>query len=131
MSFLNRNAHWLLRLALASVFLNHGLNKFLNIGQLAWIMKIPAIIIFIMALIEITGAALIIIGAFLKTWVTRLGAVLLIPVTLSAIFILFCGQWGFSTGISHLIGSMQLQVTMLFIELYFLIKPNKKYITLD
>ncbi|MCH7507657.1 MAG: hypothetical protein IID60_10185 [Proteobacteria bacterium] len=40
MNFLTQNAHWFLRIALASVFIFHGLLKFLNLEAFAQMLPI-------------------------------------------------------------------------------------------
>jgi putative oxidoreductase len=119
------HAHWFLRLALASVFLYHGLGKFPQLTQLAGMMKMPVAMITLVALAETVGSVLILLGGFLKDWMTRLGALLLIPVMLGAIFMVHWGQWNnFAHTESHPMGGMEFQVTLLCIQLYLLIKGN-------
>lgn len=119
------HAHWFLRLALASVFLYHGLGKFPQLTQLAGMMKMPVAMITLVALAETVGSVLILLGGFFRDWMTRLGAFLLIPVMLGAIFMVHWGQWNnFAHTESHPMGGMEFQVTLLCIQLYLLIKGN-------
>lgn len=118
-------AHWCLRIALASVFLYHGLTKFPMLGQLAEMMKMPVYMIALIALMETGGAVLILLGGFLKDWMTRLGALMIIPVMLGAIFMVHWGQWNnFAHTETHPMGGMEFQVTLLLIALYLFIKGN-------
>ena len=117
-------AHWFLRIALASVFLYHGLTKFPMLSQLSEMMNMPVAFILLIALMETIGAILILLGGFLKDWMTRIGALLLIPVMLGAIFMVHWGQWSFIASESHPIGGIEFQVVLLCIQLYLLIKGN-------
>lgn len=121
---LMKHAHWLLRLSLAAVFLYHGAGKFPMLQQMADMMKMSVFMVLMVALAETGGALLILIGGFTKDWVTRLGAILLIPVMLGAIFMVHWGQWSFMASETHPMGGMEFQVVLLSIQLYFLIKGN-------
>ena len=118
------HAHWLLRVALASVFLYHGLTKFPQLSQLSGMMKTPVFVVVMVALAETIGPILILLGGFLYGWMTRLGALLLVPVMLGAIFKMHWGQWSFMSTESHPMGGIEFQVTLLLIQLYLLIKGN-------
>ena len=45
MNALQNNAHWLLRIALASVFLFHGFGKVANVAGFAEMMGLPVLIV--------------------------------------------------------------------------------------
>jgi putative oxidoreductase len=122
---LSKSAHWFLRIAIGSVFLYHGLGKFPQLNQMALMMKMPVAMVFILALTEVVGAILILAGGFLKSWTTRLGAVLLIPIMLGAIFMMHWGRWSFVPSETHPMGGIEFQVTLLLILLYLLVKGNK------
>lgn len=92
MNVLTRYAHWLLRIALASVFLYHGIGKFPQLPQLGQMMQLPVFIVLLVALAETVGSILILVGGFWKDWMTRLGALMQIPVMLGAIFMVHWGQ---------------------------------------
>jgi putative oxidoreductase len=115
---LARHAHWALRLAILSVFLYHGLDKFGNLGGFAEMAGMPVAVAFLVALAEAGGAVLVFVGGFLKDWMTRLGAMAIIPVMLGAIFMVHWGQWHFMATESHPMGGMQFQVTLLAIVVY-------------
>ncbi len=121
---LNKQAHWLLRIALASVFLYHGIGKFPHLSQLAEMMKMPVALIFLLATMETFGALFVLLGGFWKEWATRLGALLLMPPMLGAIALVHWPQWNFVATKSHPMGGMEFQVTLLLIEIYLLIKGN-------
>jgi len=121
---LARHAHWALRLALLSVFLYHGLDKFGNLGGFAEMAGLPVAVALLVALAEAGGALLVFLGGFLKDWMTRLGALAIIPVMLGAIFMVHWGQWHFMATETHPMGGMQFQVTLLLIAGYLLLKGN-------
>ena len=118
-------SHWFLRLALASVFLYHGIAKLLQLTPMSEAMGMPVPVLLLVALAEIVGGALVLLGGFLKDWMTRIGALLLIPVMLGAIFMVHWGQWHFKATESHPMGGMQFQVILLLVAAYLLAKGNK------
>ena len=130
MDALARHAHWLLRIALASVFLYHGLTKFPNLSGMAQMMGMSVFVLTLVALAETFGGLLVLVGAFTKDWVTRLGGLLIAPVMLGAIFMVHWGRWSFSTTWSeagpgsHPMGGMEFQVTLLLIALFFVLWGN-------
>lgn len=149
MGFLNSlapQAHWLLRIALASVFLYHGLPKFANLSGIAQMMGMPVFMLLLVALAEVGGSMLILLGGFMKDWMTRIGAFLQVPVMLGAIFMVHLPQgWNFMNvaimgpameqvvaaaeagkGMVHVTapGGAEFQVTLLLIQLYLVIKGN-------
>lgn len=124
MNVLARYAHWLLRLALASVFLYHGIGKFPQLPQLSQMMQLPVFVVLLVALAETVGSILILLGGFLWGWITRLGALMQIPVMLGAIFMVHWGQWSFLPSQTHPMGGIEFQLVLLLIQLYFLIMGN-------
>jgi len=117
------HAHWLLRVALASVFLFHGLDKFLNLAGTAEMMGgMPMAVL--AAVMETGGGALILVGGFGKDMLTRLGGLLIAPVMLGAIFMVHWGQWRFAATDTHPMGGMEFQFTLLMIALYFVLVGN-------
>jgi len=118
------HAHWLLRIALLSVFLFHGWSKLTGLGGFAEMMGLPVFIALLVALAETGGGILVFVGGFTKDWITRVGALVIIPVMLGAIFMVHWGQWHFMSTETHPMGGMQFQVTLLFVALYLLIKGN-------
>ena len=131
---LTRHAHWLLRVALASVFLFHGIDKFLGggINGFAQIMGLPvmlAVLAVLVALGEIGAGVFILLGSAIAgltgALLTRLGALAMIVILLGAIFMAHWGQWHFMATPTHPMGGMQFQVTLALISLYLLIKGNR------
>lgn len=119
-----RHAHWLLRIALASVFLYHGLTKFPQLGGMSEMMGMPVVVLLLVALAETTGGILILVGGFISDIMTRVGALLIIPVMLGAIAMVHWPQWAFTPSETHPMGGMEFQVTLTLLALYFLIKGN-------
>ena len=79
----------------------------------------------LVALAEFGGGIAIIVGGFTKDWITRLGALSIVPVMIGAITMVHWGQWNFVPSDSHPMGGMEFQVTLLLIALYFVIRGNK------
>ena len=117
------HVHWLLRIALASVFLYHGLLKFPVLSEMAQIMKMPVAAVAMIALFETVGALLVLLGGCLKDWMTRIGALLICPIMLGAIKIHW-GQWSFMPSETHPVGGIEFQTVLLFIALYLVVKGN-------
>ncbi len=62
MKFLTANAHWLLRIALASVFIYHGVLKFQNLEGFAQMLPISYLQVVLVALAETGGGLLVLVG---------------------------------------------------------------------
>ncbi len=128
---LTRHAHWLLRAALASVFIFHGIDKFLGggIAGFAQAMDLPVVIAFLVALGELGAGIFILLGGFvsglLGAAITRLGALGMIVILLGAILMVHWGQWHFMSTPTHPMGGMQFQVTLALMSVYMLIKGNR------
>jgi len=119
-------AHWFLRLIYLAVFLHHGLDKFADLQGFAQMTELPFIIALLVALFEVLGAVFIFLGGFKNDWgwMTRLGALLIIPVMLGAIFMVHWGQWHFMPTETHPMGGKEYQVTLLFGAIYLFLKGN-------
>ncbi len=119
-------AHWALRLALASVFLYHGLTKFPVLGGMAEMMGMPVFVVGLLATMEAVGGALILIGGAAGDWMTRLGGLLIVPIMLGAIFMVHL-QHGWNSvnmGTGNMGRGMEFQFTLLMIALYFALAGN-------
>ena len=66
MNNLTSNAHWLLRVALASVFVFHGVLKFMNLEGFAQMLPISYSQVVLVALAETVGGLLVLLGGFRK-----------------------------------------------------------------
>ena len=124
MDSLRANSHWLLRVALASVFVFHGIGKLLDIGGFSQMMGLSTPIAVLVAFAEVAGGIGIIAGAFTKDLITRLAGLAIAPVMLGAIFMVHWGQWSFMASDTHPAGGMEFQVVLLLIALYFAIVGN-------
>ena len=129
MNFPEKNAHWLLRIALASVFIYHGVLKLLNLEGFAQMLPISYLQVVLVAAAETAGGLLILLGGVgeskLSDLATRIGAALNLPVMLGAITLVHWGQWNFVPSATHPMGGMQFQVVLTLIMLYFVITGNQ------
>lgn len=118
------NAHWFLRIAFASVFLFHGIGKLSTVSDFAMMMNLPLWLAFGVASVEVIAACAVIAGGFLPAWVTRTGALLVMPVLVVAINQWHWGQWSFVATRSHPLGGMEFQTVLLMIACYLLVVGN-------
>lgn len=118
------NAHWLLRVALASVFLFHGFGKVPNISGFAQMMDLPYIVAALVTFAEVAAGIGIIAGGFRSDVVTRLAAIAMIPVLLGAIALVHGPRWSFTPAEGFPMGGMEFQVVLLLGAVYFLIVGN-------
>ncbi len=129
MTFLTKNAHWLLRIALASVFVYHGLLKFSNLEGFAQMLPISYTEVVLVALAETVGGLLVLLGGFrddvISDLATRIGAALNIPVMIGAITLVHWGQWNFVPSETHPMGGMQFQSVLILIMLYLVFIGNR------
>jgi len=125
---LKNNAHWLLRIAFASVFIFHGSLKLLDLEGFTNMLPISYTEVLLVALAETVGGILILIGGFGKVAIfdlaTRIGAAMNVPVILGAIWIVHWGRWNFLPAESHPVGGMEFQVVLLLMILFFVIVGN-------
>ncbi len=125
---LSNNAHWLLRLALASVFVYHGVLKFSNLEGFATMLPISYVEVVFVGLANI-GSALLLLGGFrddvFSDLATRIGAAFNIPVMIGAIYLVHWGRWNFVPTETHPMGGMEFQVTLIAVMLYLIITGNK------
>ena len=128
MNFLTKNAHWLLRIALASVFVYHGVLKFLNLDAFAQMLPISYLQVVLVALAETGGGLLVLAGGFradrISDLSTRVGAALNIPVIIGAIAIVHWGQWNFVPSETHPMGGFEFQAVLLLLMLYLTFTGN-------
>jgi len=133
MKFITTNAHWLLRIALASVFIYHGVLKFMNLEGFAQMLPISYTEVVLVALAEIGGGLLVLFGGFGTTKLfdlaTRIGAALNIPVMLGAISIIHWGRWNFLPSESHPMGGFQFQAVLHLAMLYLVIVGKRDVVS--
>lgn len=124
MTALRNNAHWLLRLALASVFLYHGLGKVASITGFAEMMGLPVFIVILVTFAEVAGGIGILVGGFNRELITRLSALAMIPVLLGAIVLVHGPRWSFVPTEAYPLGGMEFQVVLTLLATWFLIVGN-------
>jgi len=114
-------AHWLPRLAFAGVFLYHGITKFPAADGMAQNMGTPVFAVYLLALMETLGGALVLYGGTGKDWATRIGGILIVPVMLGAIYLVHLPH-GWNS-----VGNMgyEFQVLLAALGLNFFLKGNK------
>ena len=129
MKYLTENAHWFLRIALASVFVYHGLLKFMNLEGFAQMLPISYLEVVLVAAAETAGGLLVLLGGLRKDrlWdlATRVGAALNIPVIVGAIAMIHWGQWNFVPSESHPMGGFEFQAVLLLLMLYLVVTGNR------
>ena len=129
MKFLTANAHWLLRIALASVFIYHGALKFLNLEGFAQMLPISYLEVVLVAAAETGGGLLVLLGGFrdnrLSDFATRIGAALNLPVMIGAISIVHWGRWNFVPSETHPMGGFQFQAVLILVMLFLVITGNR------
>ncbi len=121
---LKPNAHWLLRIGLASVFIFHGLGKAMNLGGFSDMSGLPTAAAALVTFAELAGGVGIIVGAFTNDLITRLAALAITPVMLGAIFMVHWGRWSFTLAEGFPMGGMEFQAVLLLMALYFLVMGN-------
>ena len=127
MEFLNRYTnvvHWLPRIALAGIFIPHGIAKFPMAQAMAGDMGMPVFTIYLLGLMEVAGGVCIIVGAFGRDILTRLAGLLIVLVMLGATFIVHWPQWFFMATEARPMGGMEFQVFTAAVAVYFLVKGN-------
>lgn len=128
MNFATQNAHWLLRFALASVFIYHGVLKLMNLEGFAQMLPISYLQVVLVALAETGGGLLVLLGGFrddaISDLATRVGAAMNIPVMIGAITMVHWGQWNFLPSETHPIGGIEFQTVLLLIMVYLVVTGN-------
>jgi putative oxidoreductase len=122
MDFLKKLAphvHWGLRLSLAATFLYHGWGKF-PIDAFSQAMGMPLPMAWAVALAELAGGTALIVGAFGKEILTRLGGLIVIVIMIGAIALVHA-----KNGFNSMNGGMEFQLLMLVTGLYFFAKGNE------
>ena len=129
MKFLTSNAHWLLRIALASVFVFHGALKLMNLEGFAQMLPISYTEVVLVALAETGGGLLVLFGGLgndrIFDLATRIGAALNIPVIIGAISMIHWGRWNFLPSETHPLGGFEFQAVLLLIMLFLVITGNR------
>ncbi len=122
---LERHAHWLLRIGLASVFVYHGVGKLVDVAGFATMMGLSLPVAWLVTLAEVGAGLGIIVGAFGRDWLTRLSAAVIAPVMAGAIALVHWGKWSFVASETHPMGGMEFQVVLMFLAAYLAIRGNR------
>ena len=129
MNFLTKNAHWLLRIALASVFVFHGVLKLTNLEGFAQMLPISYTAVVLVALAETGGGLLVLLGGLgsdrIFDLATRIGAALNIPVIIGAISMIHWGRWNFLPSETHPMGGFEFQAVLLLLMLFLVFTGNR------
>ncbi|MEX0747658.1 MAG: DoxX family protein [Rhodothermales bacterium] len=120
-------AHWLLRIALAGIFLYHGITKFPALGMLAEMMGMPSFMIALLATMETAGGILILAGGIGPDWATRAAGAIFAVVMLGAIMMVhFSNGWNsVNMGMGNEGRGMEFQFSVLMTSLFFVITGNR------
>ena len=113
-------AHWLLRLSLAATFGYHGVLKVTDSAAMGEMMGVPGIVVMMLGVAEIAGAALILYGGVGPEWATQVAGLIFSVVMVGAIAMVHAAN-GFNS-----IGQMgmEFQLLILATALYFATKGN-------
>lgn len=135
MNFVTANAHWLLRFALASVLVYHGLLKFLDLEGFAQMLPISYLQVVLVAAAETVGGLLVLLGGLgndrLSDLATRIGAALNLPVVIGAIALIHWGRWNFVPSESHPMGGFEFQAVLILVMLYLVAVGNRGFAAVD
>ena len=121
-------AHWFIRLTISSVFIFHGVLKFMDLEGFSQMLNLSVPVMTMVALAEVLGGGLILLGGLSRDQksdlMTRVGALVCIPVLIGAIALFHWGRWNFVPADGFPMGGMEFQVTLLLICVYLLLKGN-------
>jgi len=112
------HVHWGLRLSLAATFIYHGWGKF-PVDAFSQAMGMPVLMVWAVALAELAAGLMLIVGAFGKEILTRLGALIVIVIMIGAIAMVHA-----KNGFNVMNGGMEFQLLMLACGLYLAAKGN-------
>lgn len=79
----------------------------------------------LLALVEVAIGIAVIVGALIGSWLTRLGALVACLILLGGVFTTHWGQWHPLPSATHPSGGMALQITLLCLGIYLLIRGNE------
>ncbi len=126
---ISENAHWLIRLSLASIFLFHGSIKFPMAEMMSQGMGVPIFMIYLLATMEVLGGLSIIAGAISNELLTRIAGAIFIVVMTGAIVMMHWPQWSFVASENHPMGGMEFQLLIILISLIFVAGGNRAFTT--
>ena len=118
-------------IALASVFIYHGVLKFQNLEGFAQMLPISYLQVVLVALAETGGGLLVLAGGIRRDRIsdlaTRVGAAMNIPVIIGAITIVHWGRWNFVPSETHPMGGFEFQTVLLLLMLYLVFTGNTAF----
>ena len=117
--------HWLLRIALGSVFVIHGIGNFMNITGFEMALNVPHMVGLLLVMAEIAGGVLVLSGGYMSDKMTRIGAMMLIPVMLIVMYLVHWKNMSFTISQVHVVGGAEYLVVLFLVSLYVLLKGNK------
>lgn len=117
--------HWLLRIALGSVFVIHGIGNFMNIAGFAATLGVPHMVGLLLVVAEIAGGILVLSGGFMDDKMTRLGALMLIPVLLVVMYTMYWKNMSLTLSTVHIVSGMEYLLVLFLVSVYMLLKGNK------
>jgi len=118
MSVLSKHVHWLLRLCMALTFFVHGWAKIPAEGP-PNVMGLGTLVSWGVVLGELAVPVLLIVGAFTKPILTRLGGLSAVVIMVGAI-----GMVHLTHGWDSRTGGMEFAAILLAVGAYFLVKGN-------
>lgn len=125
----SKNAHWLIRIAIASVFFYHGMLKLSDLDMFTQMLPISYLQVVLVALAQVTGSMLVILGGFgrdrLSDISTRIGALMIAPVMIGAIIMVHWGRWNFVPAEGYPMGGMEFQVVLVLMMIYLALTGNQ------
>jgi putative oxidoreductase len=111
-------AHWLVRAALAGIFLYHGLTKFPSLAAGSEMMGLPFWLWTLVAVVEAAAGLGLLLGGALRSrtgdLITRASGAGVVAIMIGAIVLVHLGPWS----------GMEFQVLMLAVGGYFLLRGN-------
>jgi putative oxidoreductase len=97
----------------------------MNLADFATTLKVPQIVGLILVLAEIAGGVLVLAGSYMGDKMTRLGAMMLIPVLLIVMYMVHWSSMSFTLSRVHVVGGLEYLLVLFLISLYMLLKGNK------
>ena len=117
--------HWLLRIALGGVFVIHGLGNLMDLAGFATAIGVPQAVALLIVLAEVAGGVLVLAGGNLGDRMTRLGALLLLPVLLVVMYAMHWKEMSFAFTKIPIVSGVESLLVLFLISLYMLLKGNK------
>ncbi|ROU01151.1 DoxX family protein [Histidinibacterium lentulum] len=116
-------AHWLPRLAVAGVFLYHGVTKFPGLAETAAFMGMPVFVWALVAIGEVAAGLGLLFGGAVTTragdLATRVSGAVIAVIMVGAIWLVHWGQWSNIPSETHPMGGMEFQTLLLALGLYY------------